>query len=367
MVDDWDITHRRARPAAAGVGFPKIARLLRDDHPEAQYGGLEFSAYAHSCVLAKIASRSAHGVLDGRRAQLPGSGRAAQSLRHRRAEELLPAAARARRGGAVLRAHRSARRLRRRRHSRYRHRLPRHVERARDPRHPPQLLQALHYARAHGDGHRSCLSHVRSAAPARRQGRSRHHLRARFRAPRRASASAGGISRSIFRFRTGRSRGRTCSCRSMCLIGGAQDGRPRLAHAGRAALGRALHLSALQRHRRCAGGDLGHGRVCAHPPAIQHADRSFRGRRDGDRADGRAHLHHGCGALGHRRRDRWRREALRALGDAQVSRHGDGAAGRERRHGRARRQGHLPGTRRTILHAATRSCRSPSPSRARTC
>jgi acyl-CoA dehydrogenase len=35
----------------------EIARLLRDDHPK-KYGGLEFSAYAHSCVLAKLSSRS---------------------------------------------------------------------------------------------------------------------------------------------------------------------------------------------------------------------------------------------------------------------------------------------------------------------
>ena len=35
-----------------------------------KYGGLEFSAYAHSCVLAKIASRSATGLVHRRGAEL---------------------------------------------------------------------------------------------------------------------------------------------------------------------------------------------------------------------------------------------------------------------------------------------------------
>jgi acyl-CoA dehydrogenase len=57
MLDDWDITHRRADlppevwSFLTGKGF--FAMII----PK-QYGGLEFSAYAHSCVLAKIASRS---------------------------------------------------------------------------------------------------------------------------------------------------------------------------------------------------------------------------------------------------------------------------------------------------------------------
>ena len=42
-----------------------------------------------------------------------------------------------------------------------------------------------------------------------------------------------------------------------CIIGGVAHGRRRLAHAGRAAVGRALHLAALQRHRRRQGGRAG--------------------------------------------------------------------------------------------------------------
>ncbi len=57
MLDDWDITHeRRDLP-------PKVWRFLKDKGffgmiiPK-QYGGLEFSAQAHSAVVVKIASRS---------------------------------------------------------------------------------------------------------------------------------------------------------------------------------------------------------------------------------------------------------------------------------------------------------------------
>jgi len=46
MLDEWNITFLKTRGFFAMI-IPK------------RYGGLEFSAYAHSCVLAKIASRSA--------------------------------------------------------------------------------------------------------------------------------------------------------------------------------------------------------------------------------------------------------------------------------------------------------------------
>jgi acyl-CoA dehydrogenase len=58
MIDDWDITHRRADLP------PKMWQFIKDNKFFAmiikkQYGGLEFSNYAHSCVLVKIASKSA--------------------------------------------------------------------------------------------------------------------------------------------------------------------------------------------------------------------------------------------------------------------------------------------------------------------
>jgi acyl-CoA dehydrogenase len=58
MLDDWDITHRRADMPAAVWSYIKSEGFFAMIIPR-RYGGLEFSAYAHSCVLIKIASRSA--------------------------------------------------------------------------------------------------------------------------------------------------------------------------------------------------------------------------------------------------------------------------------------------------------------------
>ena len=58
MLDDWDITHRRADLPAEVWAFIKSQGFFAMIIPR-RYGGLEFSAYAHSCVLIKIASRSA--------------------------------------------------------------------------------------------------------------------------------------------------------------------------------------------------------------------------------------------------------------------------------------------------------------------
>ncbi len=57
MIDDFDITHRR------GDMPPEIWEFLKTRGffamiIQKKYGGLEFSAYAHSCVLAKLSTRS---------------------------------------------------------------------------------------------------------------------------------------------------------------------------------------------------------------------------------------------------------------------------------------------------------------------
>jgi acyl-CoA dehydrogenase len=57
MLDDWDITHRRADMPAAVWDFIKSQGFFAMIIPR-RYGGMEFSAYAHSCVLIKVASRS---------------------------------------------------------------------------------------------------------------------------------------------------------------------------------------------------------------------------------------------------------------------------------------------------------------------
>jgi acyl-CoA dehydrogenase len=58
MLDEWNIIHERADLPPQVWEFLKTRGFFAMIIPK-RYGGLEFSAYAHSCVLAKIASRSA--------------------------------------------------------------------------------------------------------------------------------------------------------------------------------------------------------------------------------------------------------------------------------------------------------------------
>jgi acyl-CoA dehydrogenase len=57
MLDDFDITHRRADLPPEVWQFLKTQGFFALIIPR-RYGGLEFSTYAHSCVLVKIGSRS---------------------------------------------------------------------------------------------------------------------------------------------------------------------------------------------------------------------------------------------------------------------------------------------------------------------
>src|SRR5215472_7599987 len=58
MLDEWHITHERGDLPPEAWEMLKTRGFFAMIIPK-KYGGLEFSAYAHSCVLAKIASRSA--------------------------------------------------------------------------------------------------------------------------------------------------------------------------------------------------------------------------------------------------------------------------------------------------------------------
>jgi|HubBroStandDraft_6_1064221.scaffolds.fasta_scaffold55488_2 acyl-CoA dehydrogenase len=58
MLDDWNITHERGDMPPEVWDFLKSRGFFAMIIPK-RYGGLEFSAYGHSCVLAKISSRSA--------------------------------------------------------------------------------------------------------------------------------------------------------------------------------------------------------------------------------------------------------------------------------------------------------------------
>ena len=58
MLDDFDITHRLGDMPPQVWEFIKSKGFFAMIIPK-KYGGLQFSAYAHSCVLIKLASRSA--------------------------------------------------------------------------------------------------------------------------------------------------------------------------------------------------------------------------------------------------------------------------------------------------------------------
>ncbi|HTT42552.1 MAG TPA: acyl-CoA dehydrogenase [Steroidobacteraceae bacterium] len=83
MLDDWNITHER------GDLPPQVWEFLKSRGFFAmiihkKYGGLEFSAYAHSCVLAKIASRSGTAAST---VAVPNSLGPAELLQHYGTEE----------------------------------------------------------------------------------------------------------------------------------------------------------------------------------------------------------------------------------------------------------------------------------------
>ncbi|MCA1799543.1 MAG: acyl-CoA dehydrogenase [Xanthomonadaceae bacterium] len=58
MLDEWDITHERADLSPEAWAFIKSKGFFAMIIPK-RFGGLEFSAFAHSTVLGKISSRSA--------------------------------------------------------------------------------------------------------------------------------------------------------------------------------------------------------------------------------------------------------------------------------------------------------------------
>jgi acyl-CoA dehydrogenase len=57
MLDDFDITHRRGDLPPEVWDYLRAQRFFAMIIPR-RYGGLEFSTYAHSCVLVKLAARS---------------------------------------------------------------------------------------------------------------------------------------------------------------------------------------------------------------------------------------------------------------------------------------------------------------------
>jgi acyl-CoA dehydrogenase len=83
MFDDWDVTHKRADMPKHVWDYLKKQGFFAMIIPK-KYGGLEFSAYGHSCVLVKLASRS--GLLAATTA-VPNSLGPAELLNHYGTEE----------------------------------------------------------------------------------------------------------------------------------------------------------------------------------------------------------------------------------------------------------------------------------------
>ena len=83
MYDEWEVSHKRGDMPPKVWDFLKSKGFFAMIIPK-KYGGLEFSAYAHSCVLVKLASRS--GLLAATTA-VPNSLGPAELLNHYGTEE----------------------------------------------------------------------------------------------------------------------------------------------------------------------------------------------------------------------------------------------------------------------------------------
>jgi acyl-CoA dehydrogenase len=83
MLDEWHITHERGDLPPEVWEFLKTRGFFAMIIPK-RYGGLEFSAYAHSCVLTKISSRS---PTCSSNAAVPNSLGPAELLNHYGTEE----------------------------------------------------------------------------------------------------------------------------------------------------------------------------------------------------------------------------------------------------------------------------------------
>ncbi len=264
MIDDWQITHELADLPPDVWAFVKKHKFFGMIIPK-HYGGLGFSALAHSAVLQKLATMSATVAST---VAVPNSLGPAELLLHYGSDEqknhYLPRLA-DRRGNSLLRADRSVRGFRCHLDSRLRHRLQADGRWRRNAGHEAHLRQALHHAGAGRHRGRPGLPPVRPRAPAGRQGRSRHHAGAA------AALDPGPGDRSspLSAERAVPERSAARQGRVRADVGADRrpaHGRPRLAHAGRMPLGGPRDFAAVQRHRRrarCGCGRPARMRACA--------------------------------------------------------------------------------------------------------
>ena len=166
MLNDWQITHELHDLPPEVWQFIKDQGFLGMIIPK-QYGGLGFSALAHSEVVTKLTTRSGTAAVS---VMVPNSLGPAELLLHYGTEAqknyYLPRLAQRARD-AVLRAHEPRSGLGRGRHSGFRRRVPRGMggqgERS---WHPADLGEALYHAGSDRDVARPRVSPVRSRPPA---------------------------------------------------------------------------------------------------------------------------------------------------------------------------------------------------------
>jgi len=308
-----------AGPVAASVAIRQGQRLSRDDHSEAvrrqRLWRLRALAGHHEARDALLGGRR---LRDG--AELARPRRTAAALRHRRAEESLSAASRARRRDPLLRADEPLRRLGRGRDSRCRHRLQEHVRGARDARLSRHVEQALHHARPDRDGARSRVPRARSRPSARPRRRAGHHLRADSDPPPRREHRPPSLAaqcrvperpelgqRRVHSARLGDRRTRA--------------GRQRLAHADGMPRGGPRDFTAVVECGHVENRGARRGRVCGRAASVPHGDRQVRGRAGSARPHGRQPLRDGRRAPPVRAGRRSRRETVGDFGDLEVPHH----------------------------------------------
>ena len=160
MIDDWDVTHTRQDLPPEVWQFIKDKGFFGMIIPKS-YGGLEFSALAHSAVVTKLASRSGTAAVT---VMVPNSlGPAELLLQYGTQEQKrpIPAPSGQGAGDAMLCADRSDRGFRCGGDPRYRHRLLWRIQRTEErARYARDLGEALHHAGTGGDAAGTCIQTV---------------------------------------------------------------------------------------------------------------------------------------------------------------------------------------------------------------
>ncbi len=362
MLDDWKINWEWRDLPPRSLGFHQARQILRHDHSEGIWRArlLALCAFRSGAEnFDPLGDRRRHR--DG--AELARPRRIADALRHQGAAAAMAAAPCRWPRDSLFRADQPGSRLRRRLDDRQRHHLQGHFRGQGSARPAAELAQALHHARPGRDAARPRLQGLRSRSSGRLAGRTRHHRgadpdpSARRRDRPSPSAVDAGVSERP-------QQGPRCLHPDGLHHRRPGTPRPGLEDADDGARRRPRHLAAVAvggGRRLCRAH---HRRLCAHPRAVQRADRKIRGHR---------------GAAGAHRRHRLsaRRRAAADLCGAQPGpssrchfRHHEAACHRadadrdRRRHGHPWRQGRDRRPAELSSAISIARCRSASPSRA---